>query len=230
MKRLSLLSLLLLCLSIIGARGQRIFLFDQFGESTVYMKNKTVTKSKMNYDANSGKVYFMQGEEMMELTNLMQIDSIHFGDKKFVVKGNDILENYSTPAGIVQIKWRINRVHDGYEGAFGTSQVPSKKLQLSGDFGMGTISGASGGMYNGSFGVNDHQEGGRNLDVWRNKSQNTYYFEKDGKSYAVSKMSQLQKAFPEKKKQIKEFAKEYDLNFNTAEKAVLLIAYVMALD
>lgn len=225
------LPMLMLCISIASAQGERIFLFPEFGEASIYMKNRFVTKSPMNYDANNGKVYFMQGDEMMELTNLMQIDSIRFDDRLFVVKNSDIVETHPTPAGPIQIKWRINKIHEGYAGALGsTSQVPSKKIQLNGNFGMGNFSGnGGGGMYNGSFGVNDDSEGGRNNDIWRIKNKNTYYFAKDGKEYAVSKVSQLYKAFPKQKDQIKDYAKEHDLDFSTAEKAVALIAYAMSL-
>lgn len=45
----------------------------------------------------------------------------------------------------------------------------------------------------------------------------------------MSKVSQLYKAFPKQKDRIKDYAKEHDLDFSTAEKAVALIAYAMSL-
>lgn len=50
------------------AQGERIFLFDHFAEGVIKFNTGAVNASLMNYDANNGKMYFMQGETMMELT------------------------------------------------------------------------------------------------------------------------------------------------------------------
>jgi hypothetical protein len=102
-------------------------------------------------------------------------------------------------------------------------------VQLSDQFGMGTIAGISGGMYNGSFGVNQNDGNGRNFDVWRTKNQSTYYFTKDGQEYGVKGMKSVLKAFPTKKAQIKQYVHDNDIDTLTAEGMLQVIDYVMTL-
>ncbi len=187
------------------AQGERIFLFDHFAEGVIKFNTGAVNASLMNYDANNGKMYFMQGETMMELTVPEEIDSIRFGERKFVGRKGDFVERCKLKHGNVDILWRIHKVHEGYVGAF-----------------------ANGGMYNGSSDYN-RDSNGRNLDVWKMKNANTYYFEKDGKQYAISRLKSLYKKFPKQKAQLEAFASEHGLDFMSADKAVTLIDYLLSL-
>ncbi len=211
----------------VSAQGERIFLFDNFAEGLIKFKTGAVNASKMNYDANNGKMYFMQGETLMELSVPEEIDNIKFGDRNFVGRNGDFVERCTVKHGTVDILWRIHKVHEGYVGAFGqTSQVGGKKIELQGNFGMGGF--ANGGMYNGSSDYN-RDGNGRNLDVWKTKNANVYYFEKDGKQYGISRLKALYKKFPQYKKQLEAFATEHSLDLMSAEKAVTLIDYLLSL-
>ena len=61
------------------------------------------------------------------------------------------------------------------------------------------------------------------------KNANTYYFEKDGKQYAISRLKSLYKKFPKQKAQLEAFASEHGLDFMSADKAVTLIDYLLSL-
>ncbi len=210
-----------------SAQGERIFLFDNFAAGLIKFKTGAVNASKMNYDANNGKMYFMQGETLMELTVPQEIDTIRFGERSFVGRDGDFVEHCTLKHGTVDILWRIHKVHEGYVGAFGqTAQVGAKKIELQGNFGLGGF--ANGGMYNGSSDYN-RDNNGRNLDVWKMKNANVYYFEKDGKQYAISRLKNLYKKFPKQKAQLEAFASENGLDFMSAEKAVTLIDYLLSL-
>lgn len=212
----------------VSAQGERIFLFDNFAEGVINFATGAVNASKMNYDANNGKMYFMQGETLMELTAPQEIDSIRFGDRKFIGRNGDFVERCKLKHGTVDILWRIHKVHEGYVGAFGqTQQVGAKKVELQGNFGMGGF--ANGGMYNGSSDYN-RDNNGRNLDVWKMKNANTYYFEKNGKQYAISRLKSFYKQFPKYKQQLEDFASKHGLDFMSADKAVTLIDYLLSLD
>lgn len=214
----------------VSAQGERIFLFDNFAKGYVKFKNGAVNVSMMNYDANNGKMYFMQGETLMEMTGPEQVDSIQFGERNFIGRKGDFVEKYTLQHGTVGILWRIHKIHEGYVGAYGqTSQVGARKIELQGNFGMGNLAGAGGGMYNGSFGTNQDDKGGQKFDIWKVKSANTYIFEKNGKEYAINRIKNLYKAFPQYKKQLQEFAKEHELDLMTADKAVILIDYLLSL-
>lgn len=231
MKRIILFIAFVACSVLtVSAQGQRIFLFDNFAKGLVTFKNKAVSASFMNYDANNGKMYFKQGDELMELTNAAAVDSIKFGERKFLGYKNDFVELFQLNHGEVRILWRIHKVHEGYEGAFGTiSQVGGQKIQLQGNFGMGGIAGAGGGMYNGSFGLNTDDGNNRRLDIWRQKSANTYMFAKNDKEYAVKSLKNIYKQLPEYQEQIKAFVKENSLDMMSADKAIMIIDYILSL-
>ncbi len=231
MKRIILFIAFVACSVLsVSAQGQRIFLFDNFAKGLVQFKNKAVSASYMNYDANNGKMYFQQGEDLMELTNAAAIDSIKFGERIFLGYRNNFVELFQLNHGKVRILWRIHKIHEGYEGAFGTtSQVGGQKIQLQGNFGMGGIAGAGGGMYNGSFGLNQNDGNNRRIDIWKQKSANTYLFEKNGKEYSVKTLKNVYKQFPEYKEQIKAFVKENSLDMMSADKAIVIIDYLLSL-
>lgn len=213
----------------VSAQKERIFLFDKFTQCKVHFINRGVNVNLMNYDANNGKMYFKQGETLMELTNTANIDSINFGKRTFITYKNDFVEQFQLKKGKVRILWRIHKIHEGYEGAYGTvSQTGGQKVQL-GDLGMGTIAGIQGGMYNGTYGVNDDEAGGRRMDVWKNKSANTYFFTKNGKEYELKSLKNVFKQFPEYKDQIKQFVSDNNLDMMSADKAVTIIDYILSL-
>ncbi len=230
MKRLFLTLAFIVCAATGWAQGERIFLFNNFAKGLIMFKSGAKTTAMMNYDANNGKMYFMQDETLMELTGVQQVDSIHFGERRFAERGGDFVELFTLNHGTVKILWRIHKVHEGYVGVYGqASQAGAKKIQLQGNFGLGGLAGAGGGMYNGSFGVNQGDANGRNLDIWKIKSENTYIFEKNGKEYAVSKLKKLYKAFPEYKERLQAFAHEHELDMMSADKAIILIDYLLSL-
>ena len=230
-KRIILL-LALITSAVVTATAQtgRIFLFDNFAKGYVKFKNGAVNVSMMNYDANNGKMYFMQDKTLMELTSPELVDSIKFGERTFIGRQGDFVEQYTLNHGTIKILWRIHKIHEGYVGAYGqTSQVGARKIELQGNFGMGNLAGAGGGMYNGSFGTNQDDNNGQKYDIWKVKSANTYIFEKNGKEYAINRIKNLYKAFPQYKTQLQDFAKEHELDLMSADKAVILIDYLLSL-
>lgn len=197
-----------------------IYAYDKF--------EKTIALQK-------GEIDTMLATDNIKLTGTKSADlekiyiqlMMHFGERKFVGRKGDFVERCKQKHGTVDILWRIHKVHEGYVGAFGqTQQVGAKKIELQGNFGMGGF--ANGGMYNGSSDYN-RDSNGRNLDVWKMKNANTYYFEKDGKQYAISRLKSLYKKFPKQKAQLEAFASEHGLDFMSADKAVMLIDYLLSL-
>ena len=100
--------------SFCNAQSERIFLFDNFAKGAVHFKSGAINASLMNYDANNGKMYFMQGQELMELVGAETIDSICFGERVFLQRNGDFQEKYKMQNGEVKILWRINKIHAGY--------------------------------------------------------------------------------------------------------------------
>lgn len=230
MRNLFTLILLALTTSIL-AQEKRIYFFGDFVTTEFLYKNRAHNQARANYDVANRKIMYLQDEQLMELINPETIDTLYMGGSRWVYRNKQFCEVIDREDGNrVLVGWHITRVHEGYVGAFGsTSQVPSRKIQLSDQFGMGTIAGTSGGMYNGSYGVNQHDGNGRNLDVWKTKNQSTYYFTKNGKEYSIKGIKSVYKAFPEQKEQIKQFVQDNKLDMMNAENALQVIDYLFSL-
>lgn len=230
MRKYFIIALLAVCATAM-AQEKRIYFFADFQKTTIHYKNGAKNVANANYDVANRKVMFMQGEQLMELLAPETIDTLYMGGSRWVYKNKQFCEVIDREDGNrLLVGWHITKVHEGYEGALGSiSQAPSRKVQLSDQFGMGTIAGISGGMYNGSFGVNQNDGNGRNFDVWRTKNQSTYYFTKDGREYGVKGMKSVLKAFPTKKAQIKQYVHDNDIDTLTAEGMLQVIDYVMTL-
>lgn len=230
MRKFFIIALLAVCATAM-AQEKRIYFFADFQKTTIHYKNGAKNVANANYDVANRKVMFMQGEQLMELLAPETIDTLYMGGSRWVYKNKQFCEVIDREDGNrLLVGWHITKVHEGYEGALGSiSQAPSRKVQLSDQFGMGTIAGISGGMYNGSFGVNQNDGNGRNFDVWRNKNQSTYYFTKDGREYGVKGMKSVLKAFPTKKAQIKQYVHDNDIDTLTAEGMLQVIDYLISL-
>lgn len=230
MRKFFIIALIAVCATAM-AQEKRIYFFADFQKTTIHYKNGAKNVANANYDVANRKVMFMQGEQLMELLAPETIDTLYMGGSRWVYKNKQFCEVIDREDGNrLLVGWHITKVHEGYEGALGSiSQAPSRKVQLSDQFGMGTIAGISGGMYNGSFGVNQNDGNGRNFDVWRNKNQSTYYFTKDGREYGVKGMKSVLKAFPTKKAQIKQYVHDNNIDTLTAEGMLQVIDYVMTL-
>ena len=230
MRKYFIIALLAVCATAM-AQEKRIYFFADFQKTTIHYKNGAKNVANANYDVANRKVMFMQGEQLMELLAPETIDTLYMGGSRWVYKNKQFCEVIDREDGNrLLVGWHITKVHEGYEGALGSiSQAPSRKVQLSDQFGMGTIAGISGGMYNGSFGVNQNDGNGRNFDVWRNKNQSTYYFTKDGREYGVKGMKSVLKAFPTKKNEIKQYVHNNHIDTLTAEGMLQVIDYLMTL-
>ena len=230
MRKFFIIALIAVCATAM-AQEKRIYFFADFQKTTIHYKNGAKNVANANYDVANRKVMFMQGEQLMELLAPETIDTLYMGGSRWVYKNKQFCEVIDREDGNrLLVGWHITKVHEGYEGALGSiSQAPSRKVQLSDQFGMGTIAGISGGMYNGSFGVNQNDGNGRNFDVWRTKNQSTYYFTKDGREYGVKGMKSVLKAFPTKKNEIKQYVHDNHIDTLTAEGMLQVIDYLMTL-
>lgn len=227
------LTLLLLFFSMATlAQEKRLYFFPDFIQSRIVYKGGTTYRVMLNYDAANQKMMYQQNGQLMELVSPELVDTIFTGGRKWVFNNGQWCEFIVRPSGKeVLVGWHITNVQVGYKGALGSiSQAPAQKVELSGNFGMGSFTGDSGGgMYNGSFGVNQDDGNGNTLDVWRNKNENTYYFQHNGKLQSVKSLKQVYKLFPNKKDEIKQYLSSNHLDMLTAENALKVVDYLQSL-
>lgn len=211
------------------AQEKRIYFYADFVKTNFLYKNGARNQAMANYDVANRKVMFKQGNQLMELINPETIDTLYIGGSRWIYKDHQFCEVIDRENGNrVLVGWMIRKIQEGYVGAYGTSQVPTRKIQLTDDFGLGNLS-EGGGMYNGSADVNVDKGDGLNLVAWRSKNQSTYYFTKNGQEYALKGMKSIQKAFPEYKEQIKQFCHDNKIDTMTAEGMLQVIDYILTL-
>lgn len=118
MKKISIL-LLLLFIVLPAAAQVSVKLFPEYTEGTILMKNRAIIKSMVNYDTTHDKLLYKDGNNIMELTNLADIDTIYIKKSKFVVQGLGFYEVRPLSQGFLFIKWHLREVNIGKQGAYG---------------------------------------------------------------------------------------------------------------
>lgn len=197
-----------------------IFLFERFVAAKVKLKPRGMATYMMNYDAANGKMYFMQGQDMMELMSVTAIDTISWGERKFIPLNKKFAEVSHLKHITVLIDWNIKDILVGKKGAYGMRTEGNVQAFNSFDItGTGNTFGPT---------IYDHQNAYSN-DIHKRRNDNVYYFIIDGKQVKVSKQKHLEKLFPEKAEQIKSYAKENKIDFKDAAQALDLIDYSVGL-
>lgn len=211
------------------AAENRIYFYPEFVKTKIVYKDGTQFQVIANYDVANKKVMYMQGQQLMEMVSPHLVDSIFLGGSVWVYHNYqfcEVIQREGKPQ--ILAGWYIRKIHKGYEGAYGTSQIPSKKLAIIDNVGMGDIP-LMGGADNVANHVNQGNGNSMNRDVWKAKNQSTYYFTKNGKEYAVKGMKSVLKAFPTKKDQIKQYVHDNHIDTLTAEGMLQVIDYLMTL-
>ena len=107
MKRLTVI-LLSGILSSAGVLAQEpAFLFEDFTPATIKIKDGTVCEVSVNLDANSQKLYYIDGDNVMEMTNISELDTLYADNRKFVMKNNSICEYIPKEYGAIFINKNI---------------------------------------------------------------------------------------------------------------------------
>ena len=214
MKRLY--SFLWVCIVAVGLHAQEkpLFIFDQFINAKIHFKNRSVTIASLNYDAVNDKMFFMQNDDLMELTNFAMIDSIVWAGKRcFVSHGQGFLEQVKMENGTAFIRWKIKNVNVGSAGALGA--VTQAKVE--------TISVRAMGVFSATDATSN------SADVYQQKNANEYYIGVDGNFVKINSVKQAQKLFPAQKEAIQAFAKEHKINMKEPLSALEFLNYCLGL-
>ena len=194
MKRfLSVLFVSVLLLTPLAAQ-QRFFLFPEFVPGEISFKGFTrPDRVVMNIDALGQKIFYLQGETLMELTNVSMIDSLRVDGKKFVMKEGLLSEELAWPGDTVYVNWKFKNVNKGSKGALGATTQAKVEVLQSYDFTPATpFPVADWHRYS-----MDEDGSSSSVEVWQRKGDNTYFFTLDGKQYKVKRLKDLYNAFPD---------------------------------
>ena len=101
-----------------GAGQQRqIYLFPDFRQGAIFVggahRPRNVT---MNIDALGQRIYYYEGQTLMELTQLHRLDSIKISGHTFVLNGKLLCERLALQRETVLVNWKFNKVNMGAAG------------------------------------------------------------------------------------------------------------------
>lgn len=207
------------------AAQQRFYLFSEYQPGTISFKGFSRPEQVvMNIDALNQKVFYFQGETLMELTNPGMIDTLRLGGKKFVMKDGLLCEQMAWPSDTLYVNWKFKNVNKGSKGALGFTTQAKVEVLHSYEFSPAT-----------PFPVTDwhlYSEDGDStgsVEVWQRKNDNTYFFSIDGVEYKAKRLKDLYNAFPEKAPALKAYVKEKKYTMENAQQALTVIAYLKTL-
>jgi len=187
------------------------FLFPQFTDGAVFMKDGTVARVKLNYDAVWDQMQFMGTDNViMTIANPEKVIKIEISKRTFVYMKNYFVEvisvgNVSLYARIHQ--QRIVKKASGYGGTSTASSVQSVTTFTGGD------------RTNGALAIND--------DVSYKKDVTLYISIKE-KTKVISSLNDLVRSFPSKKDLVKKELEKEDTQYSSIESVKKLIDWVNA--
>ena len=217
MKRLLFIILLLTSLS---ASAQHNFMFKGFQKAHITFRNRSKADVQLNFDVTDQKMYFLDGETLMEMTNPEMVDTIFVAGSRFVYKDNRFCEVLSRKGENFYINWYLKKVYGGNKGAFGMPTQAKVEVLKKLDFDEVFILG--------NWGDYEGQET-YSVNIWNEASDNTYYFTLDGQEYKIKRLKDLYKAFPDQADQLKAYAKENSYKMTNAEDAIKMIDYLYSI-
>ena len=202
MKRL-LVILSLLSLPILAQAQGHFFLFPDFMEGHIRFINRSEEVVRMNFDALNQKIFYYEGETLMELTNLNMVSRLEADDRTFVVHDDLLCEVIEREKGRVLVNWKFKNVNTGSVGALGAT-TQSKVEAL-------------------------HSRSEHSQEMWQKKNDNTYFFTVGDQEYRVKRLKDLYKAFPQHAAALKAFAKENELTMTNADDAFRMFDYLWSI-
>ena len=204
-----LLLIILTCCSFVSnAQKKRIFLFEEYTNGSVLLKNGSKVSVLLNYDASNRKMMFKQDNMELILVNGDQIDTVYIDNRKFVPIGDSFREVVSLENGLVFIDWSLKNAYRGYKGAYG--QLSQAKVEV-----INTAE-LTHDLYENQY-----------AEVYELKNANAYEFYHKGRFVRCKKMKDVLKVFPGQKDSIQLYIKKERINFSNVADALKLIDYCL---
>lgn len=183
------------------------FLFPDFSEGTILLKNGQKRNMQMNYNLLTEKMVFYQNEKPYDLAGIETIDTVFIQNICFIPMGNIFYEVAVNDKATLLIQHRGSLIPPGKPAPYGGVSHTSSTTSYS------SIN-TAGGTYNlkmpSDFTVNYHP---------------AYLLRIDYEMHSFTKRSQFLKIFPGKESELKAFIKVNRTRFDKKENLVELIEY-----
>ena len=200
---------------------QRALLFPDFVDGNVrFIGNTRVEKLKLNFDMISQKVLYLDGETLMEITNMPMIQNIVTEDRSFIMRQGMLCEIKGNDDFQVLVNWKVKKVNVGSKGALGATTQAKVEVLRSYEFDT-------------AYTITDFrkptEQDIHSLEVWRQKNENTYFVSIGGEEHKIQYLKDLYKEYPAQAKKLKAYAKENKLTMVNAEDAFKMFEYLFNL-
>ena len=202
---------LLLSLTGFSATAQSpIYLFDGFTDGTVVLKNRSVVKTKFNLDIFHDKFLYMDGDQVMEMTDFSNVSTVLIGDRTFIPQGNALYEVIELdPENNLLVKWHRKNNPMGKKGAYDQSAHASSTQSLDPNYYSPSVT----------------KEAAK--DQMRTVSENKYGMLSNGKFRTFTDKRSFLKLFPDRKKELETFINEQHVLFTDIDDVIRIARYAI---
>lgn len=213
MKRIIVLFCILGSLLHANAQKEPVYLFEDFEEGVVYLKNHQKSHAKINYDTSNLKMAFINEGSVLQIDDNSLIDSVVVGKQVFIPYSTHFVERVKLVRGVLLVDWKLV---DKYTG---------KKVGAMGIGNGGSIEKINTGLLYARAITDDKSQ-----EIHKLVNDNTYYLNFNGNSLKFKNEKQLLKGIPSYKDKVKIFIKKNKTDFSSCEDVIVLSEYVVTLD
>lgn len=189
------------------------YLFPDFIQGKVLMKNGTVNPALLNYNAASEEMIFDQNGQKLALAmpTLNQLDSIFIADRVFIRQNDKFMEVLLRNGSQLFAEYKCRVTPPPKPTAYGgTSETSSVDTYSSWQ--------SDGRVYNLQL-----------PDDFKIRPYTVYWLRKDGKLKSFTSLTQIRKYYNNNKKQLKAYEKEHNVHFENTEAVTELFRFMEAL-
>lgn len=209
MKRKNALSVAVLLLLAITASAQSpIYLFKDYTDGSVALKNRTFVRTKLNMDTFHDKLLYMDGDNIMELDDFSDVSAVYIGDRTFIPYGKSLYEVIDLGSNTsLLIKWHQKKNSLGKKGAYDQYTHASSTTSIDPNYHSPSV----------------FQRGGE--EVFQTISENSYAIMIGGKVKKFTDRRSFLKIFPDKKEVIEEYINAENILFNNPDDVIKLARF-----
>ena len=203
----NILLLSLLCW-IQGAVAQP-YLLEDFKSCIAVVKGGLPIQERFNYNCVTQSMEFKDGEDILRLDPISQIDTLYLNGHKMIPYGTRFLEVfYCSPEFSLLVDYKRKMKEDGKTGAMGIK----------------TQNGVQ-NVDHRTLGADYRRNWERGVEVYTYKDETSYWLKTGRKMKRFRDMKSLVKILPEKKMEIEAYVKKQNTNFsNHSEVLELLVS------
>lgn len=205
MKKIVILFFAFMAVSAVSHAQQ--YVLSAFTTCVAKMKRGLPLREKFNYNCKTQRMEFMDGNNVMELSNPEQVDTLFLGGHKMIPYGARFLDiTYTSPSFSLAVDYKAKMENQGKVGAMGIKtqgSVESIDMRI--------------------IGQNPGVEHIKNIEAWKMHSDNSYFLVQKNKMKRFNNAKTLIKILPDKAAQIQAYIDEHKTNFSDPDQVLELL-------